>query len=130
MQPDLQTIKNAADGLQYLSESDYPFEVVELLSSSQPVEQQLLNLLHQPPTTAIEKQTLSYCFRNMTATTGDAPALQQQTAARFTNLQTVLEEKLKNVTVYRIGHIQVEIFIIGQLQDGTYAGLRTKAIET
>jgi hypothetical protein len=45
-------------------------------------------------------------------------------------LQELLKQKLKDVQVYRIGSIQIDVFIIGQMKDGGYGGLRTKVVET
>jgi hypothetical protein len=123
MHDDLQQINEAAQGLTYMSESDYPFEIVHIKDISLSIEKELLQLVQQPTDTSIEKISLDYLFRNMTK--GNT-----EIAKRFVQLQNLLKEKLKNVEVYRIGAIEIDAFIIGKLEDGTYAGLRTKVIET
>jgi len=55
---------------------------------------------------------------------------QQQTAERFLHLQTILEQNLKDVKVYRIGSVQIKAYILGKLPDGIYAGLSTQLVET
>jgi hypothetical protein len=129
MNTDLQQIQQAAQGLFFLSESDYPFEIVQLEKAGS-IENELLRLANKPASTAIEKTTLDYFLRNMTRIDADASPEQQETAQRFINLQKTLKEKLTDIQVYRIGSIQIDAFIIGKLKDASFGGLRTKLIET
>lgn len=130
MEPGLQKIKDAASGLLYLSESDYPFEVVDLGGSSSSLEERLLALSGKTKSVQVEQITLEHFLRNMVKVYPGATPGQQQTAQRFQYLQQVLQEELTDINVYRIGSIQVDAFIIGKLNDGTYGGLRTKLVET
>jgi hypothetical protein len=129
MNTELQQIQQAAQGLFFLSESDYPFEIVQLQKAGS-IENELLALANKPAGTAIEKTTLDYFLRNMTRIDPDASSEQHDTAQRFKHLQEILKEKLSDIHVYRIGHVQIDAFIIGKLKDGSYGGLRTKLIET
>ena len=111
-----------------MSESDHPFEVVQLKSKK--VEKEIKQLAQKSADTTMETQTVDYFFRNMVKTYPGYSADQQETAERFLKLRELLKQKLKEVQVYRLGSIQVDAFIIGKLQDGSYGGLRTKLIET
>ena len=51
-------------------------------------------------------------------------------AKRFAALRELLSEDLKNLTVVRVGHIQIDVFIVGENAAGCVAGVRTKAVET
>ena len=128
MHKDLQEIADAAEGLVFMSESDHPFEVVQLKSKK--VEKEIKQLAQKSADTTMETQTVDYFFRNMVKTYPGYSADQQETAERFLKLRELLKQKLKEVQVYRLGSIQVDAFIIGKLQDGSYGGLRTKLIET
>jgi hypothetical protein len=130
MEPGLQKIKDAASGLLYLSESDYPFEEVCLGGSSSSLEERLLALSGKAKSVQVEQITLEHFLRNMVKVYPGATPEQQQTAQRFQYLQQVLQEELTDINVYRIGNIQIDAFIIGKLKDGTYGGLRTKLVET
>jgi hypothetical protein len=129
MNPDLQQIETAAHGLLYMSESDYPLDLVVLDGISGNIEEKIkgLNLSSQGP---VEKVSLDYFFRNMVRSGPDAPTEQKESARRFQVLGQLLKEKLHDVQVYRIGSIQVTAYIIGRLSDGSYAGLKTTVIET
>jgi hypothetical protein len=125
----IQEIQEAAAGLMFISESDFPFEAIHLAPRSS-IETELLQLVNKPAGTVVEKTTLDYFFRNMTRIDPNASSQQQSTARRFKQLHEILKTKLTDVQVWRIGTIQIDAFIIGRLSDGSYAGLRTKLIET
>jgi hypothetical protein len=55
---------------------------------------------------------------------------QQLIAQRFQYLQQVLKEELQEVAVYMLGEVEMDAFIIGRTSEGSYAGLRTKVIQT
>ena len=130
MQKDLQKIEQAAAGLQFLSETNAPFELVEVPNPSVPLEQQLLRISGKEEGTPVARQDLDYFFRNAVKSYPGASPEGVQTAQRFQYLQQVLKEELSDVQVYRVGEIQIDAFIIGKLKDGSYAGLRTKVVET
>lgn len=130
MRSDLQRIQEAADGLLFMSESDYPLQVVQLGQPAGSMGETLLQFSNKEPGSPIEKQELDYFFRNAARLDPMATPVQQQTAHRFQQLVKVLKEELTEIQVYRIGAIDIDAFIIGRLPDGTYAGLRTKLIET
>lgn len=128
MNAQLDLIQKTAEGLLFMSESDHPFEVVQFTLDASTVEQQLQAIAQKE--LPVEKQSLEYFFRNATKEYPEAYEPQKQIARRFQALQELLKSELKDVEVYRIGEIQIDAFIIGQLKDGTYGGLRTKLIET
>ena len=128
MNNDLDQIAKAAEGLLFISETDHPLEPIELQGND--IEKELERLTESNEGTSVETQTLEYFFRNMVRVYPSYSGLQIQTAERFKSLQDLLQRKLKDVRVYRLGTIQIDAFIIGRLADGRYGGLRTKLVET
>ena len=55
---------------------------------------------------------------------------EKETARRFSALQKLLDENLRDLTVSKIGHIQLEIFVVGLDADNNLIGIKTKAVET
>ncbi len=55
---------------------------------------------------------------------------QMKNADGFANLRTLLATELKDIHVYRIGSIQVEIFVVGKDKSGRLAGVKMRAVET
>ena len=129
MDEGLEKIMAAVEGLLYRSEADNPFEVVQFKSLSS-LEQGLIKLSTNLTDAKVEHVTLEYFLRNTVKVYPDASAEQEMIALKYKNLQDVLQHELHDVSVYRIGEIRIDAFIIGKLPDGFYGGLRTKVIET
>jgi hypothetical protein len=128
MHSQLQSIKEASEGLLFMSESDHPFEVIHFELANNTIEQHIQALAKKD--NPIEQQSLDYFFRNAIKVYPEADETQKQMAQRYQSLQSLLQTSLKDVLVYRIGTVNIDAFIIGRLPDGTYGGLQTKLIET
>ena len=100
----LQKLQEFTQSLLYLSESDYPVEVVQF--NATPTDElttdQVLALVHQPPGESVEIRDLHYFFRNVTKSTNPEEGLDSM-ANRFFTLEAFIEQHLRNVKVYRIG---------------------------
>jgi hypothetical protein len=103
MNAQLDLIQKTADGLLFMSESDYPFEAVQFTLNSSTLEQQLQVIAQKE--FPVEQQSLEYFFRNAIKEYPEANEPQKQTARRFQALQELLKSELKDVQVYRIGEI-------------------------
>jgi hypothetical protein len=55
---------------------------------------------------------------------------ERETAQRFQNMKETLEDLLTDISVYRVGEINVDVYIVGRTDDGYYAGVSTKLVET
>ncbi|MEI6945553.1 nuclease A inhibitor family protein [Paraflavisolibacter sp. H34] len=129
--PLLQQLEEAAAGLFFISESDYPFETVFWEEAGPLPEEKLKELAGKGPDAVVEQVTADYFFRNAVTVPPGADPGQQETARRFARLLQVLKEAVSGLVVYRIGRIQVDAFLTGPLADGSgYGGLRTKLVET
>jgi hypothetical protein len=49
---------------------------------------------------------------------------------RFQNLVSVLKQNLSQLQVYRVGNIEIDVYIVGVTDGGGLAGLSTKLVET
>jgi hypothetical protein len=120
----LQKIEEFSKGLYYLSESDYPLVPFYWQIKPEELHSKLIAESAKSSDGKVEKVSLQYFFRNMVKLDD------HEIANRFMNLQQFLLEKLNHVEVYRVGKVQVKVFIVGQLPDGNFAGLSTTSIET
>jgi len=124
----IETLTQASQGLLMPSESEYPFEIftwknVELTA------EKILELTNYPPETLIEEVELDYFFRNVATEKDWHDNIQKENVAKFKNLVQVIKDNLAELRVYRIGTIEVNVYIVGKTNDGV-AGLATKVIET
>lgn len=120
-------LEGAANGLLMMSESDYPFTYFN--TDEQVINNDLvLRLAAQAEGTLIEKVTIEHLLRNLTNT--DSGSVNAQTAEKFRHLAEVLKQELSDLSVYRVGEVQVEVYIIGYNTEGKAEGMHTKLIET
>jgi hypothetical protein len=123
-----ETLTKASQGLLMPSESEYPFEVF-IWKDVELTPQKILELTNYPPATLIEEVELDYFFRNVAGEKDGHDEIQKENVAKFQNLVQVIKDNLADIGVYRIGTIEVSVYIVGKTNDGV-AGLATKVIET
>jgi hypothetical protein len=124
----IETLTQASQELLMPSESDYPFEVV-VWEDVELTPQKILELTNYPPATFIEEVELDYFFRNIATEQDWHDEIQREDVTKFQNLVQVLKGNLAEIRVYRIGTIEVNVYIVGKTKDGV-AGLATTVIET
>ena len=124
MQEEIMNLVSAAEGLMYMSESDHPFEPVSIEGKN--VQKELLELAGTSDTQTIETVSVDHFLRNMV----NPEVMGQQTADRYKLLKQQINENLQDAEVYRIGTVQVQVFIVGRLKNGKMGGLKTMVIET
>jgi len=130
--PILTELQQAAEGLLFRSESDYPFDIVDLGLAGQTdlTPAQLLSMLGRPEEAVAETIDLPYFFRNMTRVRPEYTEEMKQEAQRFQALEQLLTQKLSQVKVFRFGAVNVEAYILGTTPKGRLVGLKTRLIET
>ena len=122
-------LKQATADLLWASESDYPCEVrteeqgVELTPTA------LFQVL-VAPNMAIEIISLADFFAPVLTTEDWYGAEELATVDRYANLVQTIESNLTEVQVFRLGEIEISVYIIGKTPDGDLIGLKTQAIET
>lgn len=122
-------IGKACDGLFYPSETDVeiiPFFGGWIVERSQKKILEQLGLKEAK----IEVKKFSDFFYRLTKIQTWFNDVETKNAERFMNLQRILGENLKDLTVLRSGRIQIDIYVVGFDADGRLAGISTKAVET
>lgn len=119
----------ASEGLLYTSESDYPFTYFSFPSTSNlPTPQGFLQLTGQTgqPVTQMEFDEL---FNRLTRIESGMDQMQILMARRYRLLRSAFKSTYKQLTVYRVGEIQIQVYIAGVNNCGL-TGLQTISIET
>ena len=118
--------------LLWMSESDFPFEVV--FWANQPLETltvpQLLALTGHAPDTPVTQMGCERFFRWVTQPQDWHSPEEQATVRRYQALVATLQTELSDLRVYQIGTLTLDIFILGQTPANHVAGITTKAIGT
>ncbi|MFD2515591.1 nuclease A inhibitor family protein [Pontibacter locisalis] len=124
-------LMQASEGLQMLSETDETFEFYYHEKPDKPFDEEtVVEWDGKPGGTKVQVLTLEEFFRNMTNPHPDADQVQKQNAARFKQLQAKLKELLKDVKAYKVSDMTMPVYLIGQTENGDYAGLKTLVVET
>ncbi len=125
-------LKQATDGLLMMSESEYPFEVI--FWSGQGKEplttQKILQLTNHPLSSPIEEVELEYFFRNCAFDKEWHNEIQKAEVKKFKILLQTLKDNLNEIKVYRVGAINIDVYIIGKFSSEDLAGISTKVIES
>jgi hypothetical protein len=126
-----QTLLQAAEGLLYPSESDYPFEYVEWQTPSNKLSKKEMRQL-SGLSTGVPVQTLSLdkFFEPVTQIQDWYGEEEKAGAEKFKNLKQVLESNLQDIQVFKAGKIEATVYIVGKDAQGKRTGLSTKVVET
>ncbi|OYE06702.1 nuclease [Nostoc sp. 'Peltigera membranacea cyanobiont' 232] len=122
-------LKEASTGLLMMSESDYPFEVVQWEGAAPATQEKILQLTGSQDL-PVEVVDLDYLFRNCAFEQEWHNELQKKDVKKFQTLVQTLKDNLSNISVYRVGQINIDAYIIGETKDGDLAGVVTKLVET
>ena len=125
----VEKLKEASTGLLMMSESDYPFEVVQWEGAAPATQEKILQLTGSQDL-PIEVVDLDYLFRNCAFEQEWHNELQKKDVKKFQKLIQMLKDNLTDICVYRVGQINIDAYIIGQTKDGHLAGVVTKLVET
>jgi hypothetical protein len=114
-----------------MSEADYPFA---LFSSQDRVDsftpQTIRKITGHPPEIPVEEVNSDTFFQGLTQEQEWYGQAEHQTVAQYKSLFKILKENLHGLKVYKLGKIQVDIYIVGTLETGEVLGVSTKAVET
>jgi hypothetical protein len=119
---DLAEIRKAAEGLQYPSESDAPFDVFRWPGTTSGAARNVV-ASHGGAGRKIEEVTIDAFF---------AELIESDDGERYKQLRRALELNLKELKVFRVGvgEPKVDIYLVGRTRIGELAGLHTTSVET
>lgn len=118
----LEELKKACAGLEYPSESDAPFDLVQWPATSNDSAQSQV-ASHAGPNRRISEVPADRFFGDLNDSE-DAP--------RFIALRRALEANLSGLKIFRAGEgeVKVDIYLVGKTASGGWAGLHTTSVET
>lgn len=124
----LEKIAALTGGLTYISEIDAPVEPV----NAGPASLVAVGYLDKNAdrSVGVRQTTSKEFFSRLTAQKEWFGPDEQRSARRFADLERLLEENLRDLTTFRVGHIQIDIYVVGLDADKDLIGIKTKAVET
>ena len=125
----IERLKQASEGLLWLSESDYPLETV-YWENINDTKSKLLELTDCNPETTIEVRELDQFFKRVTEEKDWYEEEEMAECKRYQELVNLLKTHLTDIKVYRVGETEVNCYILGQTVSQAIAGLSTISVET
>jgi Nuclease A inhibitor-like protein len=122
-------LQQATTDLFWSSEADYPFEIVTWQQGIEMTPTALFgDLIEQK--VSIESISMSDFLAPVLTVEDWYEAAELVQVDRYTNLLQAIDTNLSDVQVFRIGTIEIEIYIVGKTPDGDLIGLKTHVVET
>lgn len=124
------SLKEACEGLVLISETDapiIPFTGPQAENISPVSAASASSIEYREPVEAISAAEF---FDRLTAEKEWFGEKEKKMALRFRRLQSLMEEQLKDLTVYRFGTIRIDIVVAGIGSGSRITGVKTYAVET
>ena len=123
-------IKTISEGLYYTSETDaeiLPFIGTAAKSVSK---EEILRQTNSSPDAPVEERGFAEFFDRLISIQDWYGEEETTTAGKFAALRNLLEGNLKDLKVFKIGRIELDIYFVGLDAAGNLTGIKTRAVET
>ena len=114
----------------YISETDAPINAVKFRKVSSVSKSEVLSATGNGQTAPVEIVDAEKFFERLTTMRDWFGPRETEMARGFAELKKRIDEELTNVKVFKIGKIEMDIYVVGLDRDGNLAGIKTRAIET
>jgi hypothetical protein len=123
-------LKRMTEGLLFMSEADYPFEIVYLKGEDEPSPRHLRERAGMAADAPVETRSIDKFFRAATSEPEWKQEKELTTARRYQSLVRLLKEHLTDLQVFTVGEINMPVYILGKSSEGSWLGLSTRVVET
>jgi Nuclease A inhibitor-like protein len=123
-------LDDAVEGLFYISETDSPFYFFQWGEVKTVETETIRENLKLESSISIEERTFEEFFSRLTEEKEWFGEREKKIVEEFLNLKFILEKKLTNIKVFRIGRIQIDVYIAGLDSENRLTGIKTKSVET
>lgn len=123
-------ITDAAEGLFYISETDAEILPFAGTSAEKVDREEILKQIKKTNETEIEERSFSDFFARLIEIQDWFGEEETENAKKFLRLKEVLENNIRDLKVFKVGKIELEIYVVGLDAENTFLGIQTKAVET
>ncbi len=129
-EPLLLQLSRLVEGLLFISESEAPLSVVQLPAASD-LPTAIRTAFHLPVNVSLREQPLEAIFAERVAPPEGAGAIDLQQAPAYGALLRLLRTALRDARAVRVGaEAPQDLYLVGQLPDGRWLGVRTTTVDT
>ena len=129
MQQTIEQLSELTADLYFTSETDATW-TTHPLDATQAITPQLIALSARAPETTVEESAWADFLRNAATPQDWMDETGKSSAARYQKLSDYINQNLTEIKVYRLGSIEIDIFVVGLAADCTPIALVTKIVET
>lgn len=126
----IEELKESVKGLWYMSETDAEINVAVGKESDSVTQETLIEQFNVSPEKKITEKSSADFFQNLTEMQDWYGEEEKETAEKFSTVEKLLEENLKDLKVFKVGEVEVDIYVIGLDSQSILMGITTKAVET
>lgn len=123
-------LENACEGLFFISETDAAIEPVIIANKGKKTLAAIVENLASSSEKDIENHPPDDFFGRLIQRRDWHGESEKEKVRKFKELKDLLEFNLTGLTLFRVGRIRIEIFVLGFDAEGNAAGIMTKAVET
>lgn len=123
-------IKNACEGLYYISETDAGINLFVGQTSKYVTAAEILKQTDNAANSAVEERDFSDFFKRLTKIDDWFGDEEKVNAQKFVSLKEVLENNLRELKVFKVGKIRLDVYVVGLDENDKLLGIKTKAVET
>jgi len=110
----LEQLKRATAGLLFMSESDYPFEVIHWEGLTDLTHEYLCRLSGETEDCQVEEIAIEDFLL----------------AEKYRNIVQVLSQNLAELKAYKVGRINMPVYVVGKSKRGNWLGVSTRVVQT
>ena len=110
----MERLSQAAAGLLFMSESDYPFELIQWDGTSEPSAEFIRKVAGEAKDSQVQKLEVEQ-FLN---------------SGRYQKLLSALQHELSDLRAYKVGRINMPVYVVGRSREGSWLGVATRVVET
>ena len=123
-------IKKACEGLYYISETDAEILPFFGKQSQTVTKEEILRQTEYAADTFVEERNFGGFFARLTQIQDWFGDEEKATAQKFAEIKNLLERNLRDLKVFKIGKIQLDVYAVGINAENNLLGIKTKAVET
>ena len=110
----LEQLKRAVAGLLFMSESDYPFELIQWEGPTDLTSEFLCGVSGEPADCSVQVLEVQDFL----------------TAERYRRLVDVITDNLVEPKAYKVGRINMPVYVVGRSAGGKWLGVSTRVVQT
>jgi hypothetical protein len=119
--PIVKELNAAAEGLLFPSETDAEIEAFAWPGGDGPPTEAVVRASAKvAKDTPVQQTTLAALTRT----------IPKESREDFQPLLDLLAKRLSGTTVFKVGEVNMDVYIVGRTADGQYAGVKTEVVET